>query len=531
MKKLPIGMQSFKEIITGDYVYVDKTQYIYNLINGAKHYFLSRPRRFGKSLLLDTIGEAFGGDKELFKGLWIYGSDYGFEKHPVIRLDMSGIANKSPDVLENSILSYLDICYSREGLMIKDGIAADAFRRLIILLYEKYGKRVAVLVDEYDKPILDHITDIGTADANRQVMRGFYGILKSLDQYLRFTFITGVSKFAKTSLFSELNNLLDITLAKKFANICGIAIEDLGKYFGSHIQYLSTLEDFKRYNNNLQDEILAWYDGYSWDGKTRALNPFSLLNFFGQERFGAFWYTSGTPRFLLELIKKRPESYTSLKNLEITECMLDSVEIGNMAIEPLLFQTGYLTIKDVEMAQDEFVYVMDVPNNEVRRAFNMHVLAALAESDDVRAGQVRMAVNKALLAGDLQKMLEIMRGFFASIPFNLHVDAEAYYHSVFYAFMTALGFDMDVEVSASKGKVDAILDLDDKVYVMEFKYKKCPPGASDEEKRELFGRALDEALSQIKARGYGAKYQGRGKTVYQAAFAFLGRDSIEMAIG
>ena len=201
MKKLPVGIQNFRKIISGDYVYVDKTQYIYNLINGASYYFLSRPRRFGKSLLLDTIGEVFSGDKELFKGLWIYDSDYGFNKHPVIRLDMSNISNKTPEVLENALMLALQMRIFEEGFDIPGGIPSHMFKCLIELLCKKYDQRIVVLIDEYDKPILDHLNDSKTAKENRLVLRGFYGILKSMDPYLRFTFFTGVSKFTKTSLF------------------------------------------------------------------------------------------------------------------------------------------------------------------------------------------------------------------------------------------------------------------------------------------------------------------------------------------
>ena len=533
MKKLPIGIQSFRKVVEGGYLYVDKTQHIYNLINDASHCFLSRPRRFGKSLLLDTIGEVFSGEKELFEGLWIYGSDYGFDKHPVVRLDMSSMSSDNPQMLKAALSFELRMAMEAEGLgtAAANGMAADdpsnLLKRLIKDLCKKHGRRVVVLIDEYDKPILDHIDDAKTADANRQALKGFYGILKSMDPYLRSTFITGVSKFAKTSIFSGLNNLKDITMAEKYADICGIPVESLDECFGEYIENMSSYKRLRQYGN-IRDEILAWYDGYSWDGETKLLNPFSLLNFFDQGRFSGFWYASGTPSFLLDLIKKQPESYANIRNLEITELMLDSVEIDRIAIEPLLFQTGYLTVKDIPETPGTPVYLLGIPNFEVREAFNVHVLSTLTENGDVRTGQMRLDVNRALQAGSLQKMLEILRGFFASIPYNLHVDQEAYYHSIFYAFMSALGFDMDVEVSVSKGRVDAVLELGDKAYVMEFKYKKCPPGASPEEKRLLSDKALDEAMGQINARGYSEKYKGSGKTVYQAAFAFLGRGDIEL---
>ena len=529
LKKLPLGIQNFREIAEGDYVYVDKTRFIYNLINDAKYYFLSRPRRFGKSLLLDTIGEAFSGDKELFKGLWIHGSGYDFVKYPVIRIDMSNIANETPEILKGSLKDECNYIAGKEHVSICGDEPSILFKRLIEALYDKHSQRVVVLIDEYDKPILDHIDDIKTAGANRQVMKGFYGLLKSMDKYLRFSFITGVSKFTKTSIFSGLNNLKDITMAEDYANICGIPVESLDEYFYEHIESLKTHKRFMECGS-IRDKILEWYDGYSWDGETKLLNPFSLISFFNLKKFSGFWYASGSPRFLLDLIKKKPESYAAIRNTRLSEDMLDSMEIDMITIEPMLFQTGYLTVYETQQTLDDIIYYLGIPNNEVRRAFNLHILAALAESDNVRTGQMRLSIDTALRSGDLQKMLDIMRGFFASIPYNLHVDLEAYYHSLFYTFMSVLGFDMAVEVSVSKGRVDAVLELDDKVYVIELKYEKCPPEASMDTKRKLFEKTLNEAMEQINSKGYGAKYQGSGKAVYQAAFAFLGRGDIEMRV-
>ena len=527
MKKLPLGIQNFKKIVEGDYVYIDKTQYISNLINGASYYFLSRPRRFGKSLLIDTISEVFSGNRELFRGLWIYNSSYAFNKYPVIRLDMSNIPNETPGILKASLFDELDARSHREGISIRGTEPAILFKRLIENLYENYGQRVVVLIDEYDKPILDHVDDIETAEANRRVLRGFYGILKSMDPYLRFIFITGVTKFSKTSIFSDLNNLTDITLAEKYASICGIPTADLDRYFKEHIDTIKASDMPKTYES-VHNEILEWYDGYSWDGKNRMINPFSLLSFFEQEKFESFWYSSGTPKFLIDLIKQKPESYLALRNLRITERVLDNFDIHNMEIEPLFFQTGYLTVKEVIQTKGSPVYLLDIPNYEVRDSLNMQLLSALTESGSAQTERAQLEINDALEAGDLQKVLDMIRGLFASIPYELHVDKEAYYHSIFYAVMTVLGFDIDAEVSVSKGRVDAVLELDDKVYIMEFKYERCPPDADQETKQGLFEKALSDGMSQIKNKGYSKKYQGSGKTIYQAAFAFLGRDDIEM---
>ena len=377
MKKLPLGIQTFRDIIEDGYIYVDKTRHVYDLINGGKYYFLSRPRRFGKSLLLDTIAEAFSGDKELFKGLWIYDSDHEFIKHPTLRFDMSNIANDTPENLITSLSLSLNNRIRKEGFDINSKIPSDAFQYLIEALHDKYKQRVVILIDEYDKPLLDHIDDLETAEANRRVLRSFYGVLKSMDPNLRLTFITGVSKFSKTSIFSGLNNLMDITMTEDYADICGIAVDDLDVYFGEHISSLSALDKFKKHGS-LHDGILSWYDGYSWDGASKLLNPFSLLSFLKQKRFSGFWYSTGSPKFLVDMIKKDPSVYTNMKNMKITESMLDMVDIDEIDAELLMFQTGYLTVKEVLHTQDECVYVLDLPNTEVRAALNFHMRKAEA---------------------------------------------------------------------------------------------------------------------------------------------------------
>jgi hypothetical protein len=415
----------------------------------------------------------------------------------------------------------------REELQIAGSTPSSAFKRMIVHLYNKYDQRVVVLIDEYDKPILDQITDADTAGANRAVLHSFYGILKSMDAYLRFVMLTGVTKFTKTSIFSGLNNLTDITMDEKYANICGIEVNDLEKYFNEHINELSKLERFKK-SDSLTERILKWYDGYSWDGITKLLNPYSLLSFFTQQRFMGFWFASGTPGFLMKLIKAKPETYTKLRNLKMSERVMDAADIANIEIEPLLFQTGYLTVKEVIYTYGEARYLLDIPNYEVGEAFNFHIVAALTESGDNKTEQTQAEISEALQDGDLSRMLNALRSLVASIPYQLHVDAEAYYHSILYAVMQILGFNVQAEVSVSKGRVDAVLELEDKVYVMEFKYGKCPPDAADEQKQALFNKLLDDAMGQMESRGYHKKYMGGGKEVRLAAFAFLGRDEIAM---
>ena len=527
MKSLPLGIQNFREIIGNNHVYVDKTQYVHRLITDAKCFFLSRPRRFGKSLLLDTIAEAFSGDRELFKGLFIYNSGYAFDKHPVLRLDMSSIANDTPETLKESLLSKLNERVEEESLGISERLPSDLYQRLIKKLYEKYDKTVVILIDEYDKPILDHIDDPETAEGNRSVLRGFYGVLKSMDPYLRLAFITGVSKFTKTSVFSGMNNLKDITMLERYAGICGVPIEELVTYFNEHIEKLAQRGKLGN-RAEICDKILEWYDGYSWDGEGRVINPYSLLNFLSDGKFSPYWFATGTPKFLTDIVKKRPEGYADLNDPEVSEASLDCFDIYRMPAAPILFQTGYLTVKEVIAEPPPEVYRLTIPNFEVKIAFNLSLIADFMEKDYNIAESAYRKMNAALGNGDLNSFTSVMRSLFSAIPYQLHISHEAYYHSLFYTIMNLLGFKIEAEVSTSYGRIDGVLELGGRVYIFEFKFKACLPDATPEDMSKIVGIALDEGMKQIADRGYADRYAGSGKEIIRAAFAFLGRDTIEM---
>ena len=403
MKRLPVGIQNFREIIEDNHVYIDKTMFIHQLINNGKCYFLSRPRRFGKSLFLDTIAEVFKGSKELFKGLWIYDSDYDFKSYPIVRIDMSIVDSTTLDRFERSLSAEIRDHMQLEDINIIDESPTELFKALIRGLYRKYNKKVVVLIDEYDKPILDHISEFKTAEANRAIIKNLYGILKPLDSHIEFIFLTGVSKFTKTSVFSNLNNLSDITMQEKYANICGIPVNDLETYFGDRIKILSEHKNFKRYEN-LSNKILEWYDGYSWDGKTKLLNPYGLLSFFQAEQIKSFWYASGTPTFLIELIKNKPESVPKLENLTIAESALDAIDIQSLEVASILFQTGYLTVAEVVYPDVWPEYILKIPNFEVREAFFKQLTAGLTEKEHIFTDDVYRQIKKSLKAGDLQSI-------------------------------------------------------------------------------------------------------------------------------
>ena len=529
MKKLPVGIQNFRKIIEGNFVYVDKTSYIYNLLSTETHYFLSRPRRFGKSLLLDTIAEVFNGDKSIFEGLFIYDSDYNFVKHPVIRLDMSNISCKSPDILEASLLSRLKERIKEEDLAIDNTIPSELFLQLIKSLKAKYGQNVVILIDEYDKPIIDNITDTELAEANRDVLKSFYGILKSMDPFISFSLITGVTKFTKTSVFSGLNNLRDITLTAKYANICGITHDDLDNYFTQHLEYLRSLKSFEQFDD-LRKSILEWYDGYSWDGVTRVINPFDLLCFFSDEKFSSYWYASGTPAFLIDIIKRRPDGYSDLTNLEISEWAFDTFDIDKLTAGPLLFQTGYLTIKNIINYPPPSIYVLEIPNYEVKMAFNLNILSEFTEKDASYTELAFRKINESLKTRNLDLMLTILKSMFSSIPYELHIKREAYYHSIFIALMSVLGFDIDSEVSVANGRIDAAIEYDNIIYIFEFKYHELEKNISDDKKHNIIHKNLDDGIDQIKNREYYSKYLYRDKTIILSALLFLGRDDIEMKV-
>ena len=322
-------------------------------------------------------------------------------------------------------------------------------------------------------------------------------------------------------------------LLDDYANICGVPVDDLELYFEDHIKNVSVSGNFAP-NTDLRAGILFWYDGYSWDSKTKLLNPYGLLSFFFAKVFKSFWYVSGSPKFLIDLIKAKPSSIHELDNLRIYESTLDATDIKNLEIGSLLFQTGYLTVSKIVPSIIETgippAYILEMPNFEVKNAFFRQLTAAFTGKDHIFTENTYTQMQEALRKGDLQSVLKLLRSLFSSIPHQLHVNREAYYHSIFFAVMNVLGFKTDAEVSVSKGRIDAVLELKDKVYVFEFKHVNCPPEADDDEKRKISGKALELGMQQICARGYANKYIGCKKTIYLAAFAFLGRDNIEMLL-
>ncbi|MDX2305420.1 MAG: AAA family ATPase, partial [Microscillaceae bacterium] len=370
MMKLPIGIQDFQELRRGDYLYVDKTQYIHHLVTENKYYFLSRPRRFGKSLLVSTLKELFEGNQELFKGLWIENHWDWTQKNPVLDFRFNNASYKISG-LEAFLKDILRIQSEEHQITLRDAPYPSQLEELIKSISQKYGK-VVVLIDEYDKPILDYLHDIPQAAANRDILKNFYSVLKPLDPHLRLVLLTGVSKFSRVSIFSELNNLFDLTLYGDYAAMLGYTQQELEFYFENRILELAPTFGGKE---ALLAEIKKWYNGYSWDGQNYVYNPLSVLNFFAKRQFENFWFETGTPTFLLKLLD-RERSY-NLDKIKASPVSFNSFELEYISPEALLFQTGYLTIKAIGANQ---IYTLSYPNYEVKNSLLQYLLAQYSHS-------------------------------------------------------------------------------------------------------------------------------------------------------
>jgi hypothetical protein len=488
MKRLPIGIQTFKEMVTENYLYVDKTEYIYKLLsNGGKYYFLSRPRRFGKSLLISTLKELFLGNKDYFQNLWIY-DKMDWQEHPVIHLDFSGLRYGNRRELTDTLEYLVNQNARANNVELTENGYDKRFNQLIIQLSRK--NRVVILVDEYDKPIIDFIDKPEIAMANRDILRGFFTSIKGADEYIKFALLTGVSKFSKVSVFSGLNNLNDITVDKKYAPMLGYTHDELLHYFNDRIEALAQEKQID--TASIVADIKDWYNGYSWDGRAFVFNPFSVLSFFSKEEFGNYWFESGTPSFLMKLIKDHKLDITQFESYRTGEAIFESFELDKINIAALLFQTGYLTVKSVEpIDRTRRHYILSYPNQEVKESFLEHLLSDYSGRFPNEISILVYDLKKSLQSRNLDKFVEIMNSVFASISYNIFInDMEAYYHSVIYLTLMLLGIDVQTEIQTNRGRIDAIVAMDNTLFIMEFK----------------LGTAL-EAINQIKQKKYYEKFQ------------------------
>ena len=497
-RKLPIGIQTFREIREEDYYYVDKTAYIRRLLDEGKHYFLSRPRRFGKSLFLDTLKELFEGNEPLFAGLDIHDHWDWSVRHPVLRLDFSSGNFKEPGYVEATLMEQLAATERRSEVVSEYATAPGRFAALLEALHDQAGQPVAVLIDEYDKPILDALEVPEVARANRDFLRGLYSTVKFADAHIRFTFLTGVSKFSKVSLFSGLNNLIDLTLDPPYSAVCGYTEADLDTVFAPELPGLD------------RDEIGTWYNGYNWLGDEKVYNPFDVLLLFRNREFGAYWFETGTPAFLVETLFKRRISSLALDNMLGSSELLSAFDVDAIATEALLFQTGYLTIHRRERRGSRTYYRLGYPNLEVRQSLNESLLNRMT-GDAVRRAAHSAQLYDLLEANDFAGLKTLFHAFFASIPYEWYTsndiaNYEGYYASVFYSYFAALGLDITVEDSSSHGRLDMAVLFNDTVYLFEFKVVEMTPEGA--------------ALAQLQERRYADKYRGLGQPIYLIGVEF-----------
>ncbi len=499
-RKLPIGLQAFSEVGGGDYYYVDKTPHIRRLVDEGKHYFLSRPRRFGKSLLLDTLKELFEGNEALFRGLAIHGDWDWSVRHPVLRLSFGSGVFQEPGGVQAETASMLRALEARAEITAHPDDSGPArLRRLIATLHDRADRGVVVLVDEYDKPILDALEGApDVARANRDYLRGLYAVIKDCDAQLRFSFTTGVSRFSKVSLFSGLNNLTDITLDPEYATICGYTERDLDEVFGPELPGLD------------RQAIRDWYNGYGWLGAERVYNPFDILLLLRRREFRAWWFETGTPKFLVETLRRRGVSAPTLDALVAGDDLLSAFDVDHIAPEALLFQTGYLTIVGETNRGGRVRYRLGYPNREVYQSLNGSLLGHLVQ-DRSRQTANEIRLYDLLEANDFAGLKEVVHAFFASIPYEWYTSNdiaryEGYYASVFYAYFASLGLDITVEDCTNHGRIDMTVRFNGNVYIFEFKVV------------ELGGEG--SALAQLQARGYAEKYRSAGEPVHLIGIEF-----------
>ena len=497
-KKLPIGIQTFANIRQGDYYYVDKTAHALRLIDQGSYYFLSRPRRFGKSLFIDTLGELFSGNEALFRGLYCHDKWDWSRRYPVIRISFAEGVLRNRAELEGRIDYVLTHNARRLGLdALAAGPAHNRFSTLIEGAQNRYGERVVILVDEYDKPILDNLARPEVARDIRDGLRDLYSVIKGRDAHIKFAMLTGVSKFSKVSLFSGLNNLKDITVDKRYSSLCGYTDADVDTVFAPELVGLD------------REQIRRWYNGYNWTGES-VYNPFDLLLLFDSREFRPYWFETGTPTFLIDVLTERKVFLPDLERLQATEALLSAFEVGDIALEALLFQTGYLTIASTEKLAGTSYFTLGYPNREVREALAGRLLGRwLADEQDSIRQRIRLF--RLLEANDFAAMKQLFTAFFASIPHdwfrnNPIAQYEGYYASVFYAYFASLGLDIVPEESSNAGRLDMAVRFNGQVYLFEFKVVELEPQGG--------------ALAQLKARGYADKYRDGNQPIHLIGVEF-----------
>ena len=506
MKKLPIGIQSIREILEEDQVYIDKTGFAKELIENGKHYFMSRPRRFGKSLFLNTLEEILEGNKELFKSCQIYHSDYDWQEYPILYFDFAQILNTSPEELETGLKESLQDMGSIHKISVTGSSSQSQLKRLVIELSKK--NRVVVLVDEYDQPIINNLKQPEIAEQNRDLLKNFFGTLKSLDRYLKFSFVTGVSKFSQVSLFSGPNNLTDITMDPRYAGMMGYTEEEIKHSFSEHIKKMTKKRSKQGKNdteNNILEEIQEWYNGYRFsESPISVYNPYSTLRFLSVEKAESYWYNTGTPSFLIDEVKKYPQLVIPLGGISALKSTLSDIsKLDRIHLGALMFQTGYLTIRDYN--PEENSYQLDFPNREVKEAFFNSLLQEFTEIDPLEVSRTATNLRKNLESYDIQSFVKTINNHFAKMPYHLFTHAkEGFYQAVFFTFLEKSGIKTHAETPTNMGRIDLSFELGNTIYIFELKVD----------------QTAEIAFDQAETKKYKEKYCDNGKEILVVGINF-----------
>jgi hypothetical protein len=506
LQKLPLGLSTFSKIREEGCLYVDKTEAAYNLITKGYRYFLSRPRRFGKSLFVSTLDEILRGNKEFFKDLWIAQSDYPWREHGVIMLDLSSIKTESTEILEMDMCDLLnDIVISYKlDIEIDKRRANIALKSVVKALHARFG-HVALLIDEYDSPIFKSLHDHENARSIRQSLHDFFTAIKGLDAYINFVFITGVSSFAKAGIFSGMNNLKIITLQEQYASICGYTDEELDQHFIGYMEAWSVKESMSY--TELRAKVKEWYNGYHFGANTPSVyNPFSTMNAFEHKEFQNFWFGSANPSFLIDELSKeyRKNDFHifDMEHFKLFRDSLDSFDIGKMPVETLMFQTGYLTITGYN--KDSTIYTLGYPNFEVKTSLQRCLLPILSELDLTSTERISIQLREAFEQKNIEEIVSSLKRLFVKVPYQLHSKDENFYHAVLQLLFSAIGLRPTSELAISHGRLDMVLEVPACIYIIEFKLNK----------------SAEVALAQIKNRTYYEAFLGRKKPILLLGIAF-----------
>ncbi len=513
LKILPVGLQTFENLIKGNYLYVDKTKRIYDLIKNPQGvYFLSRPRRFGKSLTISTLDAIFKNKRELFKGLWLDTSEYKWQEYPVIRIDMTTPGKSSAQILQSDLIIRLEQRAEEEGLTLIKASLGSVFTDLIQKLANKFQKKVVVLIDEYDKAILDNIAKTEVAKECRDVLKEFYSVLKAQDENIRFILLTGVSKFSKVSVFSGLNNIKDISMLPEYADLCGYTQEELDHYFEGYIK----ANGFNECNTEeaLREMIKSWYNGYRFspDSELKVYNPFSTLLLFDNKRFKNYWFTSGTPKFLIDIIDEQKFiEVETFENLVAKITDLEKFDFDNFHLPSILFQTGYLTIKDFSSGFLKLAY----PNTEVRDSFIDELLTCFSKQDRSKNTLLIYELHTAIQSNSLEEFFEILKSYLAAIPYDIQLPLEKYYQSMIYMICRLVSERFLAEVRTNKGRIDMFLETSSHIYIFEFKLNDSAENALKQIIDNKYSEAYLSSNKQIVLIGVGFDIAARNISNHQ----------------